>query len=488
MKKIMSLILVCLMLVPTFVFAEEPIRQTSLKVYFDGQEIVFPDEQPFTNIETPMPDGTTYKANDDRVVFIPIRAISEAVGYEVLWDNDTETVTVQKDDRVTTFKLGGACYVNGKAGGCVVNFPMKNDRVFVSQYGICYALDCTMRWDDINRAIYFFSNEKYPDKADITQNKFVKTDMKYDELSEFNSMSETSFVLPGLQEGFVPQGIAYRKDKNQFLISGYNDISYSYIAVIDGATGKLSAHYRILNTNDKMYTGHMGGIAVDSKNIYFSNGTIIERISLLNLDSTPSGGYLKIEEKIKINLGYDAYNSFCEESGGYLWTGNYYQPSKKKYANKSHEDYPMTIRAYKLDATQQSGFAAEFKVENEKYDYVPEFVYTLENDQCIQGMTLTGNYLITAVSNGTKASILRVYDISKAESNGTIKLGENKEVPVLNLKVEKTVNVPAYIEELSVADGYIYTIYESCVQKFRNNKLISDCAWKTDLSKLLTIE
>lgn len=487
MKKLIIILMALLVMMALTAFAEDV--RTDLKVVFDGQEIVFSDEQPFTNIETPMPDGSTFKAEENHIQFIPVRAMAEFLGYDVSWEGETRTVTVQKEDRVTTFTLGGRCYVNGVEKACVVNFPNKNGRVFISQYGACHAFDCVMRWDDTNRVLYFFSNEKYPDGIDWTQNKYLKTDGRYDELAEFNSMSEPAFVIPGLQESLVAQGIAYRKDKNQFYVSGYSDFSPSGIAVIDAETGEMVAQYRVLNEDGSKNYAHLGGIAIDEKNLYISGGMVMQRIPLSSFDSAGESGYIKIEETIKLNIGNEVNNSFVEISDGYLWTGNYYEPAKKKYAKKAHENYPVIIRGYKLDSSQPNGLAAEYKVENEKYDYVPEIIYALESDECIQGLTTSGEYLFAAASIRKSPSDLRIYDIKKAmDTEETINLGENINIPVIRLNLEKTVQAASYIEEIAVVDGYIYTLYEGATPKFRdaNNKYVADSVWKTDISKLVT--
>ena len=485
MKKLIVILMALLAIIPLTAFAEEV--RTDLKVMFDGQEIIFPDEQPFTNIETLMPDGTTFSAEGNHIQFIPVRAMAEALEYAVSWDDATQTVTLQKGDRVATFTLGGGCYVNGEAKSCMVNFPNKNGRVFISQYGVCHAFDCVMRWDDTNRVLYFFSNEKYPDGIAWTQNKYLKTDGRYDDLVEFNSMSEPAFVIPGLQESLIPQGIAYRKDKNQFYVSGYCDFSPSGIAIIDGETGKMVAQHRLINADGSKNYTHLGGIAIDDKNLYITYGTTVQRISLSAFDAAGENDYIRIEETIKLNLDNAVNNSFLEISDGYLWTGNYYQAGHKKYEKKAHENYLVLIRGYKLDTSQPNGLAAEYRVDNEKYEYVPEIIYTLENDTRIQGLTTSGDYLFATAATGDTPSDIRIYDIKKAvDTKEVITMDGNINIPIVRLSLEKTVKTAALVEEISVVDGYLYTIFEGAAPKLRRatNKHVADSVWKTDIGKL----
>lgn len=493
-KKTASLALVFLMLFSVSAFAEEAKDNTSFRVIFDGEEIFFPDEQPFTNVETKMPDGTTYEASDNRIKFVPIRAISEALGYEVSWDGDAQTVNLQKDGKVASFVVGGQCYVNEKTKTCVVNFPLKNGRVFVSQFAVCHVFDCTLSWDETNRILYLYSKEKYPMEAELTQERYLKEDITHDQLSEFYSMAEPCFVIPGLQQALTPQGIAYRKDTNQFYITGYMLFGCSRMAVVDASTGELTAQFRLLKADGTPHTGHMSGVAVSDKNIYFVHGgSDVERISLAAIDSAATSGFLQIEETIKLSSGFESGNSYAEISDGYLWLGNYFNSATKSYRKKASENHNALIRGYKIDSTQPNGLAAEYKVENSKCDYIPAVIYSLEVDDCIQGMTSIGNYLVTAssFSRGNEPGLIRVFDKTKAaNTDATITIGESTGLPVIQLNLEKAVATMNLIEEIAAVDDYLYTSFESGSQKCGGGerKMLADQIWKVNIEKLTSAE
>ena len=478
LKRTLAFMLVFLLLFSMSVFAEETAEDTSFRVMFDGQEITFPDEQ-------------TYVYND-RYLYVPIRAISEALGYEVSWNGETQTVTLQKGDTTATFTVGGSMFVNGEEKAAMVNFPLINGRVFVSQYGICHALDCTMSWNDVERVLYFYSNEKYENGVPFSQGTLVGANLKDEEYEEFYSMAESAFIYPGLNEHLIPQGIAYRKDTNQFYLSGYFSAKIknmnSSIVVVDAETGKIAAQYQLLHADGTPHRGHVGGIAISDKDLYIENGSRIQRISLATIDATGASGHLKIEENIMLTLGISSPNDFLECSDGYLWTGNYYDIEDKKYSKTiAHDSYPFLIRGYKLDATQPSGLAAEYKVEgNELYDYVPEVLYEVE-EQKIQGMTSIGNYLVTATSKSWNPSYLYVYDTSKpAGTNGAVTLDGGIEIPVIRLNLEKSIKAIPYMEEIAATGGKLYVTFESGAIKYRRktSKYTTDSVWKIDVEKL----
>ena len=363
----------------------------------------------------------------------------------------------------------------------------------VSQYGICHLLDCTMSWDDINRILYFYSNEKYENGFPYTQGTHLNANAKGEDFQEFYSMAEPSFIFPGLNEHLIPQGIAYRKDTKQFYLSAYSEGEIknrnSAIIVVDAETGKTKAQYQLLQPDGNSHRGHVGGIAVSDKNLYFANGKDIQRISLETIDKAGINDYLTVEEDITLTLGQECSNSYLEISDGYLWSGNYWAEGAAKFTKtKAHEAYPFLIRGYKLDSSQPSGLAAEYKAEgNEWYDYIPAVIYTVDEDR-IQGMTTIGNHLITSTSLWENDSQIYTYDLSKAVDTGQVIEFENeKKVPIHKLTLEKSVATMPYIEEIAVAGGNLYAAYESGGMKFRkpSNKYPTDSVWKIDIEKLV---
>ena len=488
MKKIVLLILAFLLLFSASAFAEESAKDTSFRVIFDGEEISFPDEKPFTNTTIEMPDGTVYKENDNRIKFVPIRAIGEALGYTVSWDGEQKTVKLEKGEREVRFVLGGQCYVNGATKTCIVNFPLKGDRVFVSHIGICQAFSCTLSWDDENRILNLYSKEKYPMEADINQDRYLTEDVRSETLSEFYSMAEPDFVVPGMQQAFVPQGIAYRKDTNQFYVSEYLPFGTSRLPVVDAQTGEMVAQYRMRYANGNPHTGHMSGVALSEKNLYLVNGTkAAQIIPLSTIDAADPDGVLQVDREIKLSTGAECKNSYAEISDGYLWIGNYYRAGHKNHSKKASENYNVLIRGYKLDAKEADGLDTQYKIDSPDTDYLPAALYALESESMIQGMTSAGKYIITATSYTKSTSDINVYDISKqTQPDGYITIGETQ-IPVYKLKLEKSVKTMEHVEEVCVVDGYLYVIYESGSHNCgdANRGPLADQVWKVDLEKLV---
>jgi hypothetical protein len=97
-------------------------------------------------IEAPQP-----YINENELVMVPVRAISEALGYEVKWNNDERIVQIGND---ITLRIGdNSCSVSGKEPVTLETAPLiKGDRTFV--------------------ALSFF-NEVLSAAADFTDNKVM---------------------------------------------------------------------------------------------------------------------------------------------------------------------------------------------------------------------------------------------------------------------------------------------------------------------------
>ena len=91
MKKVTAFILSVAMMAVMGITA---IAETSDKVTvtLDGNEIAFPDAQPFVDVR-------------DRTL-VPIRFVSEAMGAKVDWENDTQTAVIVKDNDTVRYTIG----------------------------------------------------------------------------------------------------------------------------------------------------------------------------------------------------------------------------------------------------------------------------------------------------------------------------------------------------------------------------------------------
>lgn len=96
-----------------------------------------------SKIETP--DAPYIK---DSRTLVPIRVISENIGVEVGWDNETREVSLLKDGNKTILPLGKNLYIqNGKEIATDIAPEIKNDRTFVPLRLIAELYGKQVNWD-----------------------------------------------------------------------------------------------------------------------------------------------------------------------------------------------------------------------------------------------------------------------------------------------------------------------------------------------------
>lgn len=79
---------------------------------------------------------------------VPVRAIFEALGATVEWDQETKTATGTKGDIVITIQINNTtAYVNNEAKTLDVPAQLVNNRTMVPARFISEALECEVTWD-----------------------------------------------------------------------------------------------------------------------------------------------------------------------------------------------------------------------------------------------------------------------------------------------------------------------------------------------------
>lgn len=114
-----------------------------ITVELDGSEIAF-DQKPVIV--------------DDRTM-VPMRAVFEAMGADVNWDGNTQTVTSTKGDTTISMTIGkNEMYKNGKAISLDVAPQIVGDRTLVPVRAIAEAFDISVDWDGDTKTVSLFTN------------------------------------------------------------------------------------------------------------------------------------------------------------------------------------------------------------------------------------------------------------------------------------------------------------------------------------------
>lgn len=110
------------------------IVENEISVALNGVRTQFPDAQPFVD-------------ENDRTQ-IPIRAIAELLDFDVSWNGDTLTAELTKDDTVITIKIGeNQITKNSEAIAIDTAARVINDRTYIPLRAVGEALGCEVEWD-----------------------------------------------------------------------------------------------------------------------------------------------------------------------------------------------------------------------------------------------------------------------------------------------------------------------------------------------------
>lgn len=297
-------------------------------------------------------------------------------------------------------------------------------------------------------------------------------------------------VLPGLTDGenLVPQGIAYWAEKNWLLVSYYVDkydsanAGAAVIAALDLNTNQTVGVYKFTKADGSAFTAHMGGIAVGTYNLYYTDGHHgIGYIPLTELTAGTKTISISVGESVSIaSINKGAETSYLSMSNGLLWTGNFYNEDYPKVPGKYHS----MMYGYEISGTDSASEFASLKAIAEKPTYV---VAAPDSVDQIQGVAYRNGQIILSRSYGRKnASYLTIYSCT-LDKNSTV---DNP--TVLSDKIKEVKSLPMSEGITLAGTNMLYNLFESGAAYYREGKdgkakgsNPTDQVWKVDVRKLL---
>lgn len=297
-------------------------------------------------------------------------------------------------------------------------------------------------------------------------------------------------VLPGLTDGenLVPQGIAYWAEKNWLLVSYYVDkydsanAGAAVIAALDLNTNQTVGVYKFTKADGSAFTAHMGGIAVGTYNLYYTDGHHgIGYIPLTELTAETKTISISVGESVSIaSINSGAETSYLSMSNGLLWTGNFYNKDYSTVPGKYHS----MMYGYEISGTDSASEFASLKAIAEKPTYV---VAAPDSVDQIQGVAYRNGQIILSRSYGRKNdSALTIYSCT-LDKNSTV---DNP--TVLSDRIKEVKSLPMSEGITLAGTNMLYNLFESGAAYYREGKdgktkgsNPTDQVWKVDVRKLL---
>lgn len=261
--------------------------------------------------------------------------------------------------------------------------------------------------------------------------------------ADYYSIEETICTNPGLNDGFVCQGIAISEENGKILVSGYmQNKTNSRIYVTD--LDSNSYYVELTRNSGEKYSGHAGGIAITGNTVYISNGSKLYVFSLSDVLNAKNGDTIDIGSGIKVNSAA----SFVFADENYVYVGEFNNPAEEQ---KEH--------IYETpNGTNHS------IVEKYAHDDLENPVKIYSIGDYVQGVCFTPDgRIIFSTSYGLTDSNYYVYRESDATDSGNVLDG----APVYYLgECVQHVSGPAMSEDMDYYNGKVLTLSESACNKY----------------------
>ena len=326
--------------------------------------------------------------------------------------------------------------------------------------------------------------------ADLSQTSVIESKRPYDiGLKDFYKKSEDAFVIPGLNEGFIPQGLFYDAAHDVFLISGYyeNKVLPSKVILLDGEGKFIKSVCAVYANNGKNSFGHFGGVAAFEDNVYVATTGVTLVLSLSDIMNAENNANVTIRK----SLYTDVTCSYVNVCDGVLYIGEYKDKtvdgalkSPHIERSKAGEIFYARCNAFRLESGSAFGIRAD-RIDI-KGNITPDFAFT--SPLKAQGMARLSDGRIVYTCSATNITNSNVYvfdDCAKGEPDKTLVIN-GKEVPLYYCTLcdrQALLKAPVLLEEITVhPDGNVYILCESAAMKYRHeNKNPIDCVMRWEI-------
>ncbi|MBQ7264670.1 MAG: copper amine oxidase N-terminal domain-containing protein [Firmicutes bacterium] len=118
---------------------------------------------------------------------IPVRGLFDEMGYSIDWNNDTKVVTLQKDGKTIKLTIGESSYsVNGNELTLDVPAQIINERTMIPLRAISEATGCQVLWDN-DKKIATVIDESIVENGGVVIN--LENDSEVDFLDKYNAIT-----------------------------------------------------------------------------------------------------------------------------------------------------------------------------------------------------------------------------------------------------------------------------------------------------------
>ncbi len=300
----------------------------------------------------------------------------------------------------------------------------------------------------------------------------------------YYAASEKAFVIPGLSDGLVPQGISYDEDSGLFAITGYqNKGEGTYIYRVKASDGSDAGRVSLVNEDGSLLTLHSGGLSVHGDYVYVA-GCPEAKLYVFDRDEV-----LGSENDTEVKL-LGIIDTFVGDDDGIVADFTTVYDDSLIVGEFYHEPDFITSESHYMTTpagTLNHALAVRYMFSDDEdavfgLEPCPSEAYSLPD--IVQGMLVSDGYMYVSESYAVSFSAIERYDMSLFEEFSTLST-KNGDIPVYALDgntLSGSLRVPQMSEEIELYNGRIYTMCESASAKYIFGKLSSaEWCYATDI-------
>jgi len=298
---------------------------------------------------------------------------------------------------------------------------------------------------------------------------------------DYYKASDKAFLIPGLIDDFVPQGLDYDDRTQQFFVTGYYDEKPCKIFMIN-SEGRVTGEVELRNGDGSAFVSHAGGISVHGDYVYIAGGfdNCLYVFNYNEVIDAADSGEVNCKGLFKLESENDYLTVACmgvADDGIYI--AEFYR----------EENYPTALSHHITTSAgdKNNAFALKYKYSDDAdsefgLETTPDAVLSIPDRT--QGILVDGDDIYISDSYGVAKSHIYKYDLSKADRGNSISVLD-REVSLLELDSGSIVSdkqIAPMSEEIIVHDGKLYTMCESASNKYFFGKLTGgDYCYATDI-------
>lgn len=300
-----------------------------------------------------------------------------------------------------------------------------------------------------------------------------------DKIVKYKNYTDYPCEVPGLDDGFIPQGLCFVENMGMFAISGYmpddadGNPQFSRIYFVNPDTNES----KMFMINE--FTGHAGGIACDGNDLWVSSGgseSSNGKIYHFTLDmfSGETGSIVEFDGFFSVPVK----GSVLYSDGEKLWVSEFY--NRDNPVNDDHYYGSNHAWSCGYDLPVEVDYSAKEKL-------VPDVILSIPDK--VQGMAITADgEVIFSTSYGRRNdSKMQVFEEYTEWDSNTVNVFESDVTIYVTKRKNRIIRfkMPTLMEGLDYYNGSLYVVFESGAGTYSDAKEINKDIWKMDIDSII---